>query len=187
MTMHAEIAEPSAWIRRFASLAPAGGRVLDVAAGGGRHGRHFFALGHGVTFLDIDVRRLGDLDDVAGAEIVEVDLEGGNSWPFGAARFDVIVVANYLHRPHFERYLESLAPGGLLLHESFALGNAEYGRPRNPDFLLTPGDLARAYGARLHIVAYEHGLDAGPPAAVRQRIACVDRPPPVPIPPPAAG
>ena len=185
--MHGDITRPSPWIRRFAPLAPAGGPVLDVAAGGGRHGRHFLALGHPVTFVDIDVAGLGDLGGVAAVEIVAADLEAGAPWPFAPARFDVIVVVNYLHRPQFERYLASLAPGGLLLHETFALGNGEYGRPRNPDYLLRPGELARAYGQELHVLAYEHGLDAGPPAAVRQRIACVNRSGPVAIPPPGTG
>ncbi len=177
---------PSPWIRRFAPLAMPGGTVLDLASGRGRHGRYFRARGHPITFADIDVSGLADLAAASGVEIVAGDLEGAAPWPFAGRQFDVIVVVNYLYRPHFPLYVKALAPGGLLLHETFAHGNERHGRPRKPDFLLRPGELAAEYGERLHVVAYEHGLETAPGPAVRQRIACVDRAPPVAIPPPDA-
>ncbi len=185
--MPGTLAEPSPWICRFAPLVGPGARVLDVAAGRGRNGRHFLARGHRVTFVDIDTGGLADLEGRTGVDVIEADLEAAGPWPFVAGSFDAILIANYLHRPHTPHYLASLAPGGVLLHETFAAGNADYGRPRNPDFLLRPGELPELYGARLHVVAYEHGLDAGPPPAMRQRIACVDLEGPLPIPPPDGG
>ena len=45
--LHPKADEASAWVRRFALLAPLGGMVLDVACGGGRHTRLFLDLGFG--------------------------------------------------------------------------------------------------------------------------------------------
>jgi SAM-dependent methyltransferase len=157
----------SPWIRRFAPLVRAGGAVLDVACGGGRHTRLFLGRGHPVTALDRDLAGAADL---AGAERVQADLEDGSPWPLAGRRFAAVVVTNYLHRPLLPTLVEAVEPGGLLLYETFALGQERFGRPRNPDFLLRPGELPAAC-AGLMIVAYEHGLDPGPTA--RQRICAI--------------
>jgi SAM-dependent methyltransferase len=159
---------PSAWIMRWAHLIPAGGRVLDLAAGHGRHARALAALGHAVVAVDIDV---ADLPGTVGVETLAIDLETG-AWPFAGQKFAGIVVANYLHRPHFPHIIESLVDGGVLLFETFGAGNEAFGRPRNPDFLLAPGELLRAFAA-LQIVAYEHGVEQDPRPAVRQRLCAV--------------
>jgi SAM-dependent methyltransferase len=170
---------PSPWIMRWAALIRPGGRVLDVAAGHGRHARALAAQGMRVTAVDIDV---GGLADAAGLEVLAADLETG-AWPFTADAFDGIIVANYLHRPHFPHLIASLAAGGVLLFETFGQGNEKLGRPRNPDFLLAPGELLRAFAA-LHVVAYEHGIEQHPRPAVRQRLCAVKTAGPVTLPPP---
>jgi SAM-dependent methyltransferase len=162
-------ASPSPWIVRHLTLAPAGGRALDLAAGRGRHTRLLLGLGFRVTAVDVDVSGLADLAGADGLEIAAADLEGA-SWPLPGRQFDLVVVANYLHRPLFPAIRRSLAPGGLLLYETFAEGNERYGRPRNPDFLLKPGELLVAF-RDLQAVIYEHGLEAAPRPAVRQRLA----------------
>lgn len=165
-------AAPSPWVERFSPLICAGGAVLDVASGSGRHARYLSALGYRVIAVDIDVSDLRDLSIDTNVEVVEADLESG-SWPFGERRFDGIVVTNYLYRPHLPRLVESLAPGGVLIYETFAKGNEKLGRPRDPAFLLNPAELLEAFGPRLTIVAYEHGIDEEPSPAVRQRICAV--------------
>ena len=165
-------ATPSPWVERFASLIPSAGTVLDLACGGGRHSRYLSALGYRMVAVDIDVSGLSDLSTNDDVEIIEADLETGD-WPFGERRFDGIVVTNYLHRPHLPRLVESLAPGGVLIYESFGTGNEKLGRPRNPAFLLNPAELLDVFGPRLTIVAYEHGVDEAPRPAVRQRICAV--------------
>ncbi len=154
---------------RWAHLIRPGGRVLDVAAGHGRHTRALLARGHTVLAADLDVSGMTDLQGVARAEILAVDLETGD-WPFAPGAFDGIVVANYLHRPHFPHLAASLTPGGVLIFETFGQGNERLGRPRNPDFLLAPGELLAAF-ADLEVVAYEHGEERVPRPAVRQRLA----------------
>jgi len=162
----------SAWIARFAPLIASGGTVLDLAAGHGRHTRFLLARGHRVIAADIDVSDLRDLEQHTRCEIIEADLETGK-WPFIGRAFDGIVVTNYLHRPHFSRLVDSLAVDGVLLVETFAAGNERFGRPRNPDFLLQPGELLQAFAGELQVVAYEHGLELAPRPAVRQRLCAV--------------
>lgn len=163
----------SAWVARFACLVTAGESVLDVACGTGRHARHFTGLGYRVTAVDRDLSRLAD---GAAVETVEADLEGEADWPLPGRRFGGIVVTNYLHRPLFPVLIDSLNAGGALIYETFAAGNEQFGRPRNPDFLLRDGELLEAVAGKLTVIAYESGLVENPTTAVIQRIAAVAPP-----------
>lgn len=160
---------PSAWIRRFGWLLPAGGRVLDLACGSGRHARHLLDLGYRVVALDRDLTGVADLE--GRAELVRSDLEDGSPFILAGQLFDGVVVTNYLHRPLLPALVAAVAPGGALLYETFALGNERFGRPANPDYLLRPRELLQAVGDSLHIVAYEDMIDSEPRPAARQRIA----------------
>jgi SAM-dependent methyltransferase len=158
---------PSAWVQSHAGLVKAVGTVLDLAAGSGRHARFFKDLGCQVTALDRDTAGLQGLE----VEIVAADLEDGSPWPLGARTFDGIVVTNYLHRPLFPHLAGALAPGGVLIYETFGAGNERFGRPSNPDFLLRPGELlefAAAHG--LQVLAYACGEVADPKRAITQRM-----------------
>lgn len=163
---------PSPWISDHAGLVPAGGTVLDLACGAGRHTRLFLERGHPVVAVDRDVSGVGDLP----AEIVQADLEAG-PWPLPHRRFAGIVVTNYLWRPLLPRIVAAVAPGGVLLYETFAAGQARFGRPANPDFLLRPGELLDAVAGQLEVRAYFAGETPEP--AMRQRIVAV-RPPSAP-------
>lgn len=163
----------SPWVQRYAPLVP-GGEVLDVACGTGRHSRHMVTLGHAVVAVDHDVDKLAQ---AAGPGITTTPInleEPGAAWPFGAGRFAGIVVTNYLHRPSFAAMAASLAPNGVLLYETFADGNAQFGKPSNPDFLLQPGELlALAAEHGLRVVAFEDGLTQVPQPAMVQRLCAV--------------
>ncbi len=177
---------PSVWVRRYAAGIAAGGSILDVACGSGRHSRYFGTRGYRVTAVDRDVERLDSLGRSAAdhehpLEIITADLET-DPWPFADREFDGIVVTNYLHRPHFPLLTAALAPGGMLLIDTFAAGNERFGRPRNPAFLLQPGELLHAFSAALRIVAYEHGAITTPRLAIRQRL-CARKPGQAPVAP----
>lgn len=171
---------PSSWITRHAPLIAGladGARVLDLACGAGRHARWLAAQGARVTAVDRDAAALGALAGAGlpGIGTLEADLEPpeGAPWPLAGLRFDAVVITNYLWRPRLDEAVALLAPGGVLLHETFAQGHARFGRPSRPDFLLRPGELlelARRHG--LTVVAYEDGVLSDPPRRV-QRIAAV--------------
>lgn len=166
---------PSRWVERFAPLVAAGGPVLDVACGAGRHLRLFAGRGHPVTGVDLDLRGVADLEGAPGVTLMAADLENGAPWPLPPERrFAGIVVTNYLYRPLLPALLDALAPGGVLLYETFAMGNARFGRPSSPAFLLRNGELLDAVRGRLQVVAYEHGEVSSPKAAVIQRICAVN-------------
>ena len=174
---HAGLTAVSPWIARFAPLAAAGGSVIDLACGGGRHGRYFLKRHHSVSFLDKSLDGVADIADAPGVEMILADLENGDPWPLDHRQFATVIVVNYLYRPILPAIVEAVAPGGILLYETFAQGNERYGRPRNPDYLLAPGELIDAVAGRLTVIAYQHGsLGDDKSRAVKQCIAAINGP-----------
>jgi SAM-dependent methyltransferase len=153
-------------------IAP-GGRVLDLACGQGRHARFLAARGHAVVACDRDAVALATLAGVQGVDTVRADLEDGSPWPFPGTAFDAIVVANYLHRPLFPAIAGGLADGGVLIYETFALGNERFGKPSNPDFLLRKDELLQSFGHTLVVAGFEQGCIHRPKPAVVQRLCAV--------------
>jgi SAM-dependent methyltransferase len=162
---------PSAWVQRWSHLVPAGGSVLDVACGHGRHMRWFAGLGHAVTGVDRSPEAIAAASGLG--RVVQADIENG-PWPFEGQRFDTVVVTNYLWRPLLSTLINSVADGGVLIYETFASGNETVGKPSRPDFLLQPSELLQAC-ASLHVVAYENGFLDHPERFV-QRIVAVRKP-----------
>lgn len=175
MIGHSVVVPPSAWVRRWASRVRKGGTVLDVACGGGRHARFFAGLGHAVDAVDRDPAAIDALAAVAGVNALCADIEGG-PWPYAGRTYAGIVVTNYLHRPLFPQLRAALAPGGVLIYETFGAGNEAYGRPANPEFLLRPRELLELAGENLHVLAYENGYVEQPKPAVIQRICAILKP-----------
>jgi len=161
----------SAWVLRFAHLLPEAFPVLDVACGSGRHARVIAAMGREVVGIDRNREALVSLAATARVHTVCADIEQG-PWPFMAGIFGGVIVTNYLHRPLFSTLRAALAPGGVLLYETFAAGNERYGRPSSPDFLLRPGELLRA-AEGLRILAYEDCYVEQPKPALVQRVCAV--------------
>ncbi|OAJ56560.1 SAM-dependent methyltransferase [Paraburkholderia ginsengiterrae] len=167
------LSEPSPWVRDWAHLVETGGAVLDVASGAGRHARFFASRGHPVTAIDRDPAALDLLRDAPLVTPLVADLEGA-AWPLPAdAKFAAVVVTNYLHRPLFESLLQALAPGGVLVYETFAQGNESVGKPSNPAFLLAPGELLERVRGHLRVVAFQDGYLAQPRPAYVQRICAI--------------
>jgi SAM-dependent methyltransferase len=175
MNAHITQDQPSAWVVRFAGLIPAG-RTLDLACGGGRHARLMVGLGHAVLAVDRDTAALNSASG-PGIDTLAFDLEHPAAadrpdWPLLPEAFAGIVVSNYLHRALMLPLLDSLAPGGILIYETFAAGNGQFGKPSNPDFLLKPGELLEWASLRpsSRVIAYEDGYQHRPRPAMVQRI-----------------
>ena len=159
--------QASEWVQRWSHLVPPGGRVLDVACGAGRHARWFAARGHPLTLVDRNAEALSALTGLG--EVVCADIEGG-PWPFEGRVFDAVVVTHYLWRPLMPTLLASLAPGGVLIYETFAQGHETVGKLSRPDFLLRSGELLR-HCAPLRVVAYEDGFLPQPARFVQRVVA----------------
>jgi 2-polyprenyl-3-methyl-5-hydroxy-6-metoxy-1,4-benzoquinol methylase len=149
---------PSTWFLWHAHLIKPGARVLDLACGEGRHSLAAAALGASVTAVDGDSGKLavGRARTAAGGLTIEwreVDLEG--EWP-DLGLFDAVLVFNYLDRASMPRTIGLVAPGGLLIMETFLDAQREAGwGPTSDAHLLRPGELARL-AAPLRIV---HGRE----------------------------
>ncbi len=122
---------------------------------------------HGV---DRDAGAVEPLRDFADIQVANLETE---EWPYAEMRFDGVIVTNYLWRPRLRNIVELVAPGGILIYETFAFGNAALGSPRNPEFLLRPGELLDAVRPRLRVIAFEDGRIDDPRPALVQRICAV--------------
>ena len=177
---HILTSDPSPWVSRFIPLITPGGLVLDLAAGGGRHGRLLIDYGFQTVFIDHNTNALEDLSKVDNAKIITADLETdtdpfSSRGPLYAMNFDAIIVVNFLYRPLFPSLINALTPGGVLIYETFAVGNEEFARPRNPDHLLRNGELLKEIDGKLQIIAYEHGrVDIADIPGVKQRICAIN-------------
>ena len=158
---------PSAWVQRHASLFKPGGRILDVACGSGRHMIWLAAQGFDVTGVDRDAAALAGLAGTGTLVLADIENE---PWPFAGQLFDGVVVTNYLWRALLPAIGQALAPGGVLIYETFAHGHQTIGRPSRADFLLQPGELLRVF-AGLRVVAYEDGFEASVPRFVQRLVA----------------
>lgn len=174
----------SPWISRFGGLIPiSAGTVLDLACGNGRHALWLAQRGLQVLAVDRNPELLAEIDAAGISAIAtrQIELEAGPSDAlaalFQAHRFSAVVVTNYLHRPLFPAILESVAQQGVLLYETFAAGNEQFGKPSNPDFLLQPGELLALLAAdtasNWRVVAFEDGYVAEPKPAMLQRICAI--------------
>jgi SAM-dependent methyltransferase len=132
------VAPPSDWVVRWTPLLPSEAHVLDVACGHGRHVHWLVGAGHRVTAVDRDASLLVPLAGLATTLAADLEAE---AWPLSGQQFDAVLVTNYLWRPLFPALLAAVAPGGLLIYETFAQAHAALGRPRRPEFLLQPGEL----------------------------------------------
>ena len=133
--------------------------------------KHFAQAGYEVTGVDRSPEALAAAS--AWGETVLADIENG-PWPFMMAdklrTFDAVVVTNYLWRPLFGMMAHSIAPGGVLIYETFARGNETVGKPSRPDFLLERGELLRAFPT-LRVIAYEDGFLQDPARFVQRLVA----------------
>ena len=148
--------------------------MLDLACGAGRHARWLAAQGFSVLAVDRDAEAIARLGEVSGIEGRCLELEG-EAWPLVGECFDMIVVTNYLWRPRWPDLLALLSPQGVLIYETFMLGNEAYGKPSRPAFLLAPGELrAWASEAGLSVIDFVEGYVDTPKPAVRQAL-CAQR------------
>ena len=172
MPTHDGIAQTSTWLKRFAPLIPKVGQVLDLACGAGRHALYLAKLGHSVLAVDQNIEAIELCNNpLIQCEQMDLELDG---WPLEGRAFSAIVVNNYLYRPHLDQLPKMLLEGGILIYETFAQGNEEFGKPSNPNFLLNAGELlALAARHELKVIAYEDIYQDHPKPAMIQCLCAV--------------
>ncbi len=174
------IGAPSKWIVEHAPLIRKGGKVLDLACGSGRHAIWLAGQGYQVDAVDRDAQAVAGMQAMPNINVCISDIETG-SWPAADQRYsgvyhgiyDGIVVSRYLFRPLLNTLAAMLKPDGVLIYETFMLGNEEYGRPSNPDYLLQPDELKSVYAPLLKIHAFEQGKVDDPVPAMTQCICAI--------------
>lgn len=158
---------PSDWVRRWTPLISREGTVLDLACGRGRHLRWLSSCGLSVLGVDRDQASLAAA--ATWGPTLQADLEVG-PWPLADRIFTGVVVTHYLWRPTWPQLMDCLAPGGVLIYETFSRHHALIGKPSRDDFLLQPGELIERCRS-LRIVAYEDGFLSHPDRFVQRIVA----------------
>lgn len=154
-----------------------GGRILDVACGTGLNGLFLAEQGADVLLCDRNADALATVRRTAADRNVQVrtwciDLERDLplcGCPLAPESFAGILVFRYLHRPLLPCLASALAPGGVLIYETFLMEQRRFGKPANPDFLLHPGELLRSFSGFEVLHTFE-GLLTEPQRAVAQLV-----------------
>jgi tellurite methyltransferase len=164
--------KPSRFLMTYAHLLldePLPGPVMDLACGDGRNGLFLAKRGLRVVFCDRSESALGEVRQNASrlglsVETWQVDLETEKK-VLPENRFVAIVVFRYLHRPLIPEIKASLKKNGLLIYETFTVSQPQFGRPRNPDYLLRPGELLGWFSS-WPLIHYFEGVKKDPSQAV---------------------
>jgi SAM-dependent methyltransferase len=177
---------PSDWVKRFISLIPQTekGYVLDLACGSGRHSKIALDHGYQVLAVDLNISPILELKQSLPIhlqnrlQVLELDLEAPD-FPLLPEGYSIngVMVTNYLYRPHIQQLLDLILPSGVIIYETFALGNEQFGKPSNPAFLLQKDELWQYIQARndFSVVSFEQGYLERPKPAMIQRICAVKR------------
>ncbi len=149
--------------------------ILDLACGNGRNGLFLVERQLPVIFADVNGDKLTALAAKAhgNPELVQlwhVDFEQPEQCPLRGKTFDAILVFNYLHRPLMADIRQAVRQGGLLFYETFTIGQREFGRPGNPDFLLAENELRELF-ADWEILYYFEGERKNPKRAIASLVA----------------
>jgi SAM-dependent methyltransferase len=180
INLHQDLTVPASdWVVQHATKIKPGGRVLDYACGSGRHTIYLAKQGFQVLAIDRDSDSLAQIKETQAQkypdltiDTLNLDLESANWNLTELGTFDGVVVTNYLYRPHLLKLPDLLKPDGVLIYETFALGNEAYGKPSNPDFLLKPNELLNL-AEKMRILAYEDRVVSSPKMACIQRVCAV--------------
>jgi len=151
------------------------GPVLDLASGDGRNGLFLAARGLSVILADRSEEALSKAKEAAAGvqgkvSIWKVDLEIPGRNPLKEEAYSAILVFRYLHRPLMPCIRKALRTGGFLLYSTYTLDQAQFGKPRNPDFLLKPGELMEWFKDWQILHRFE-GIQENPRRAVAE-IVC---------------
>ena len=154
--------------------------VLDLACGNGRNGLYLVENDIAVTFADINSAAIEQLKQHASRtehqqfmNFWSVDFEQEANMPLANKHFAAIMVFRYLHRALFDQIKQAILPGGLIIYETFTTNQPQFGRPKNPDFLLKPGELLNVFSGWEVLYNFEGIIESaiGDKQAIAQIVA----------------
>ncbi len=148
--------------------------LIDLACGDGHNGLFLASKGFSLILADLSEEALKQAGDTAASlditvTLRHVDLEQEDNNPFENDIFSAVLVFRYLHRPLIPFIRKSLRKGGLLVYETFTTEQTQFGRPKNPEHLLKPGELLSWFQDWEIIHSFE-GVKETPKKAVAQII-----------------
>ena len=161
--------DPSNWIKKtLDSVGRSVRRAVDIASGAGRHSFLLSDIASDVTAVDRNPELSKYFKDTH-VQFLCIDLERA-TWPMEGDLYDIVLVSNYLYRPHLINIIELVSPGGFLVYETFGDGNERFGKPSNPNFLLKSGELRSSVGDDFVIIEDFFGEVEEPQHAVKSRL-----------------
>ena len=143
-----------------------GGRALDIAMGTGRNAIYLAKMGFEVEGIDISGEAVEIAAELALREGVTVqvqvvDLEKDYQIREGA--YDVIICFHYLQRSLIPQVKGGLRLGGMVVYETYTVDQPQFGKPKNPDYLLKHNELLDMF-REFRCLRYREGIFAGPKA-----------------------
>jgi tellurite methyltransferase len=152
--------------------------VLDLACGSGRNGLYLIENGIPVTFADVNSAAIEQVQQLASmantkqqTDFWTIDFEQEGVAPLAGKFFAAILVFRYLHRPLFKQIKQAILPNGIIIYETFTTAQAQFGRPKNPDFLLKPGELVDIFSNWKILYSFEGIVESGNSDGSKQAIA----------------
>ena len=154
--------------------------VLDLACGNGRNGLYLVENEIAVTFADINstaIEQVKQHPSIAEhkqhANFWCIDFEQKGGMPLVNKNFSAVIVFRYLHRALFDQIKQAILPSGLIIYETFTTNQPQFGRPKNPDFLLKPDELLDVFSGWEIIHSFEGVIESasGDKQAIAQIVA----------------
>ncbi len=152
--------------------------VLDLACGSGRNGLYLVENGIPVTFADVSAVAIAQVqqhaclvNNMKQADFWSIDFEQEDDTPLAGKSFAAIMVFRYLHRALFEQIKQAILPNGLIIYETFTTEQAQFGRPKNPKFLLKAGELADVFSDWQILHSFEGVVELASDSGQKQAIA----------------
>ena len=163
--------KPSTWIMNQINALKIRRKIniLDFASGNGRHAINLSKNYSMITAIDKDIEKLNLYKNIKNIKTICFDLETNEDWPLEKESFDIIIVTNYLYRPRIKDLASFLKKGGFLFYETFAVGNENYGRPVNPNYLLKDKELIDIFKDKCKIIYYFQGKVVNEKTSIIQR------------------
>ena len=155
--------KPSQFLLENSELLPSG-KALDIAMGSGRNTLYLAELGLDVEGIDISHDDIQQALNTARERNLKihahvVDIEGSD-YRIKKDAYDLIICFNYLYRPLIPMIREGLRKGGVVIYETYLIEQTDYGKPKNPAFLLKHNELLDMF-RDLRCMRYREGMIAG--------------------------